>query len=107
MKYILAAVLFVLLSLPITVNAATKGTVKFTAGVAGGNTRINAISYTVVNDGTNDFFWTCETSGTPGIASTDAELKSGESIEIPYPCGTMTWDTTTGNAVIRIFYFTR
>ncbi len=106
MKYILAAVLALMLLLPITVSAVTKGTVKFTAGTAGGETRIHAVSYTVVNDGTNDFFWTC-TGTVPGIAGTDAGLAAGESIEIPYPCDTMTWDTTTGNAIIRIFYFTR
>lgn len=107
MKWILAAVLAIILLLPITVEAANKkkGGVRFTAGTAGGTTVIAATySYTIINDtGGNTFFWNC-TGETVGIAATDAGVRTGESIEIPIPCHTMTWDTTTGNTDIRIIY---
>ena len=106
MKYVLAAVLAIILLLPITVQAGNKkkGDVRFTAGTAGGSVVIAATySYTIINDGTNTFFWNC-VGATPGIAATNAGLRSGESIEMPIPCHTMTYDTTTGNADIRIIY---
>jgi hypothetical protein len=88
MKYILAAVLVLILSCPLTANAIDN--VTFTATTVAAQVRLNALSYTIINDGDNDFYWFCDAAN--------------ESITVAEPCGTMNYDTTTGNATIRIFY---
>ena len=106
MKYILAAALVLILSFPITVEAID--TITITATTTQAQTRLNAKSYTIINDGADTFFWFCDGSDadkTVDVAAGDAAVKTGESISVDEPCNTMNHDTVGGaNATVRIFF---
>jgi len=75
---------------------------KFTASTATTSLNINAKGYVIKNDGTADIYWNTG-SEVVGVASTDAPLKSGESISVNEIASRFSCKTASGTATVRLF----